>query len=290
MRWRVGYDKLKADIREFDALAIRIGFTYPRNSPLQGQMEMVKAFLADMDASSEEAIKKWMQAEFLSWYRAIIAVDMLCGSTTALASLPSGVLKKQLELSTMTDISQDFEQSQSKEYLYELYMAALFHRCGFQVDFAEPDLRISGGGLSQTLGVACKYVSSERKINDNISKGYEQIDRQGLPGFVAVGMDNVICSGMDRFIDFPPEPAEIVNSLGGELGKWIERIAKGRQGVQGRRPLDGAIFTLRMVGLWKKSLTPAGHLSFQLEQGNPIAVDFRCIYDAYGRSHVTDIA
>ncbi len=285
----MGYEKLKAEIRDFDQLAKQLGFTYPRNAPLQKQMEMVKQFLADMDASQEEALKKWMKVDFLGWYRAMIAVDMLCGSAIALKPLPQEVLKMQLELSTMTDISQDFEQSQSKEYLYELYMGALFHRCGMYVEFAEPDLRISRGGLSQVIGVACKYVSSETKINDNISKGYEQIQNQGLPGFVAIGMDNIVCSGLNRFVEFPPEPAQIVDALGNKLGQWVERIINGRRGVTGRRPLDGAVFTLRMVGIWKKALTVAGHLTFQLEQGNPIEGDLRCIHDAYGRTHVTDI-
>ena len=250
----MGYGKLAADISAFDELAGQIGFVYPRNAPVAAQMAMVKEFLSDIEKSPDNAATKWLAKDFLPWYRAIIAVDMLCESAIVLQDLPPEFLKKQLELSTMTDLSQDFDQSQSKEYLYELYVGAILRRSGFTIEFAEPDLKISGHGLSQTLGVACKYLSSEDKINRNISKGYEQIEGQGLRGFVAIGMDNIVCAGLKRFIQFPEKPEHIMATMAGTLGEWVRHLIKARAGVQGRKPLDGAMFTLRMVGIWGSPL------------------------------------
>jgi hypothetical protein len=283
------YEELARKIDAFKTLARTIGFAWPRNAPVANQMQLVEEFLADVNASPDQALTKWMAKDFLQWYRAIIAAEMLCDSAVALKDFPADMLKKQLELSSMTDLSQDFEQSQSKEYLYELQIGATLHRSGFQVQFAEPDLRISGNELSQELGVACKYVSSEKKLNSNISKGYEQIVGQGLKGIVAVGMDNVAAAGMNRFIQFPDDPNRIRAGMANELGKWMEKTIKTRAGTAGRAPLDGAMFTLRMVGIAgnPKGLLPATHVSFQVTKANPIRKDIERIASEFARAHGT---
>jgi hypothetical protein len=285
------YEQLTKMIAEFESLATRIGFAWPRKAPVAAQMQMVKEFLADVAASPEEAMDKWMAKDFLQWYRAIIAVEMLCDSALALQGFAPDLLKKQLELSSSTDLSQDFERSQSKEYLYELQIAAILHRSGFTVVFAEPDLRVSGNGLSAERGVACKYVSSEKKLNDNISKGYEQIAGQSLQGIVAIGMDNVAAAGMNKFIQFPEDPRLIRAGMANELGKWIEKTAKQRAGTVGRAPLDGAMFTLRMVGIAgnPKGLLPAMHVSFQFGATNPIRNDIERIASAFARAHAAPL-
>lgn len=287
----MGYKKLENAIASFEALASTIGFAYPRKAPVADQIKLVKEFLADLQQSQQEAVAKWLAMDFLTWYRAVIAVDMLCDAALTFKDRDAAWLRKQLELATMTDLSQDFEQSQSKEYLYEMQVGAWLHQSGFQVDFAEPDLLASGNGLSQTLGIACKYVSSEDKLNKNISKGYEQIAGQHLNGFVAIGMDNIICDELKKFVQFPDDPAEIRRVMGDSLQKWIEKTVKSRAGTPGRKPLDGAVFSLQMMGIWGKpaGLVTATHWAFQFQQGNPVEPDLRRIANELIRAHVSDI-
>lgn len=287
----MGYKKLESAISSFDALAGKVGFTYPRKSPVEMQVSLVKEFLADHRASPDDAVKKWMAKDFLAWYRAVIAVEMLCDAALTFEARDAGWLRKQLELATMKDLSQDFEQSQSKEYLYEMQVAAWLQQSGFEIEFSEPDLKVSGNGLSQTLGVACKYVSSEDKLNTRISKGYEQILGQKLKGFVAVGIDNIVCADLKRFVQFPDDARTIRKVMGDKLTEWVTKVEKSRAGTDGRKPLDGAMFSLRMVGIWGKpaGLLPASHLAFQLQEGNPITRDLRRIAEEFSRTHVTDI-
>jgi hypothetical protein len=285
----MAYDALRAKIAQFDELATSVGFGWPRNAPVEQQMAMMKEFLSDVQVFEEAAMIKWMQRDFLDWYRAMIAVEMLCEASIELSDFPSQLLKKQLELATLSDLSQDFEQSQAKEYLYELQIAGTLHRSGFTVVFAEPDLRVSGNGLSRQLGIACKYVSSEKKLNGRISKGYEQIADQGISGIVAVGMDNIIAENLNRFIQFPDDPARIRAGMAKELGHWIQQTIRSRAGVAERAPLDGAMFTLRMVGIWgaPKRLVAAMHVSFQFDESNPIRNDIERLAVEFLRSHHT---
>lgn len=288
---RMGYQKLESAIASFEALATTIGFTYPRRAPVADQIELVKEFLADLQQAQQQAVAKWLAKDLLTWYRAVIAVDMLCDAALTFKDRDPAWLRKQLELATMTDLSQDFEQSQSKEYLYEMQVGAWLHQAGFQVDFAEPDLRVSGNGLSRVLGIACKYVSSEDKLNKNISKGYDQIAGQRLSGFVAIGMDNIICAEIEKFIQLPDDPAEIRRVMGDSLQQWVEKTERSRAGTAGRKPLDGAVFSLRMMGIWGKpaGLVTATHWAFQLQEGNPIEPDLRRIGGELIRAHVSDV-
>jgi hypothetical protein len=287
----MAYDELQSKIAQFDALVLSLGFVWPRIAPVQHQMAMVKEYLLDVQTSGEAAVAKWMQKDFLTWYRAMIAVEMLCDAVLELRNFPAAALKKQIELATSSDLSQDFEQSQAKEYLYELQIAGMLHRSGFTVSFAEPDLRVSGNGLSREIGVACKYASSEKKVNNNISKGYEQIAGQGMPGIVAVGLDNIIATELNRFIEFPDEPAEIRQVLAAQLRTWIEKIEKSRAGMPERVPLDGAMFTLRMVGVCSqpKRLVAATHVSYQYVESNPILADIDRLCSEFLRTHQSSL-
>ena len=172
----------------------------------------------------------------------------------------------------MEDIRQDFEPSQSKRYLYELQVGAWFQKAGFLITFEEPDLRISNNGLTDQIGLACKYPSSEKKLEKRISEGYEQIDRHGIPGLVVVGMDILCCRGMKKFVEFPDRKEVILESLANELGQWVTKTIKRRAGLKGHRPLDGALFTLSMAGIVGKpaGLTIASQMTFQSGEDNPL--------------------
>ncbi len=170
-----GYGGMKAKIDGFNGALATIGVTMPAGSPLERYFRIVAEFLADHDASPDEAAKKWVQRDFHEWYLSMLAVDTVCEAVVKLATHPATDLVHLLKLVLSNDISQDYHPSQSKDFLYEMQVALWFQDAGFTVELAEPDLRVSGNGLSTTLGVACKNPSSKNKINRRISDGYEQI-------------------------------------------------------------------------------------------------------------------
>ena len=274
----MGYEKIISGIGDFERLCGNLSIEIPRRSPFRRNVDLVKEFLADMEANSEEAAQKWRQRPIDEWYWAMLSVEKLCSAVSEVQNHPDD-LKRLIPLAVMEDIKQDFEPSQSKTYLYELQIGAWFQRAGFAVAFDEPDVRISENGLSQQVGLACKYPSSEDKLDKRISEGYDQIKRQGIPGLVAVGMDILCCRGMKKFVQFPDSKAVILESMGNELSEWVTKTIKRRAGVKGRRPLNGAIFTLSMAGIYGKppGLTVASHMTFQSNEDNPLNTDIAVI-------------
>lgn len=281
----VGYAGMTTKVEAFNQALATLGKPMPVGSPLQKYFDVVAEFVADHAASPEAASSKWMQRDFHQWYLSMLAVDSLCDSVVKLSQQPSAEFLRILDLVLSNDISQDYKPSQSKDFLYELQVASWFKDAGFAIDIAEPDLRISGNGLSTELGIACKYPSSEKKLNDRISEGYEQITRQGLSGFVAVGMDLLVMKEMERFIQFPESEEAILGGVSGELEQWVNKTIKRRAGVPGRAPLDGALFSLRMGGV---ATNPARlqwvtQFTFQCTDGNPIRSDIGTILEAFGQ-------
>jgi hypothetical protein len=271
----MGYGQVEARIAAFKKWAGEAGFQFPNKSPFPAQLALVEEFLADMARSPGDAVTKWLQREFLEWYRAMIAVDTLCEVAEELQNHPVDLLKDKLRLATMEDISQDFERRQSKEYLYELQVATWMQQAGFAVNFREPDLGVSGGGLAQPVSIACKYPSSQKKLNDRISEGYRQIAGQSGQGIVAVGMDLLVCEGMRNFIHFPDDDEVVVSSLARDLSDRVDQVARSRAGTPGRTPPRGAMFTLKMVGFQGKPahLKPAHYAHFFLGKDNPSEPD-----------------
>jgi hypothetical protein len=279
----MGYEKILSGIDGLKRLCSSLSIGIPQRSPFRRNVALVKEFIADLQANAEEAVKKWAQHPFEEWYWAMLSVEKLCSAVSELQNHP-GDLKRLIPLAIMEDIKQDFEPSQSKTYLYELEIGARFQEAGFAVTFEEPDVRISSNGLSQQIGLACKYPSSEKKLDQRISEGYDQIDRQGIPGLVAVGMDILCCRGMKRFVQFPDSEAVILGTMADELSQWAAKTTKRRAGVKGRRPLNGAVFTLSMTGIFGEPprLTPARQMILQIDEDNPLSADVAVIAQAIG--------
>jgi hypothetical protein len=128
-------------------------------------------------------------------------------------------LKSRLKQVLGGALTQDFVPDAAKDYFYELEMAAHWKDCGFTVELAEPDVVVSGNGLSAPLGVACKYPSGLASLHDHISKGYGQITKHGYEGLVAIGLDQLVCKGMSNYMDFrqtDKHPLDIMERLTSE--------------------------------------------------------------------------
>jgi hypothetical protein len=149
-------------------------------------------------------------------------------------------------------LSQDFQSSQAKDKLYELELAASLKKSGFDVELDEPDIIVSGGGLSTAIGIACKYPFSKDRLHPLISKGYRQLTKKKLPGAVAIGLELLIGqeAGWHGVLDFrrPSIPAEQL--FEGWLNRYLNLIQTDRKrDYPAERPLDGLILTISVVGM-----------------------------------------
>jgi len=148
-------------------------------------------------------------------------------------------------------LTQDLVPVEAKDIFYELEMAALWRACGFTVDLDEPDVVVSGNGLSDRLGVACKYPSSWGQIHEHLSKEYKQITRNGYEGLVAIGLDQLVFNGMTNYMDFrqnPKHPLEVLQRATSEI--MTNLVATRERDYPSEKPVDGAMVSLSAVGLY----------------------------------------
>ncbi len=75
----------------------------------------------------------------------------------------------------------------ARDIQFELYIAALTRRAGFQVHLGEPDVLCFDEELGD-LALAAKRIQSKRKIRKRIKEANKQLRDSGIPGFVAVDL------------------------------------------------------------------------------------------------------
>ncbi|KKK72251.1 hypothetical protein LCGC14_2905750, partial [marine sediment metagenome] len=199
----MGYEKIERQLAQFDALVARLNLTIG-DSPLAQSIQQVRDFLADREAMAQEDwLAKW-DPHFKDFYDSQIAVGRLCDSVTRLQGQADGTLRQYLKKILSGSLTQDFDPQEARDFFYELWIAGILAEAGFSVTLEEPDITVQGNGLSQKLGIACKYPSSEKQIHTHINKALSQLQRHGLQGFVAIGLDQIILRELfgSTFVDF----------------------------------------------------------------------------------------
>ncbi|MCH7910190.1 MAG: hypothetical protein IIB38_11295 [Candidatus Hydrogenedentes bacterium] len=79
----------------------------------------------------------------------------------------------------------DREESPGRNAQFELFVAAICQAAGlFPVEYSEPDIRCTLEGMR--VGIAAKRIKSDKQIEKRIRKASEQIQKSGLPGFIAL--------------------------------------------------------------------------------------------------------
>ncbi|WP_428003679.1 hypothetical protein [Acidovorax sp.] len=83
--------------------------------------------------------------------------------------------------------------SQGKDALWELELLGKLKRNGAQASILEPDIVVELG--SERYAIACKKIYSERGVEAQVRKGVNQIKAAGLPGIVALNLDEMVPAG-----------------------------------------------------------------------------------------------
>lgn len=278
----MGYDVLERNLAAFDGIIAKLGVKLA-DSPIKNDFDTTREFLHDRRTMEESAwMAKW-NPRFKEFYHAQIVAHRLTEAVVILKD--QNKLKSRLKQVLGGTLTQDFEPDAAKDYFYELEMAALWKECGFVVELAEPDVVVSGNGLSAPLGVACKYPSGLGSLHEHISKGYKQITKHGYEGLVAIGLDQFVFKGMSNFMDFRQNdkpPLEIMERATTEA--MTNLVALRDRDYPAEKPIDGAMITMSAIGIYGNpaGLTSVRHVTLQCADDNPRFDDFGALYTGMG--------
>jgi hypothetical protein len=203
----MGYETVERNLAAFDKVIAKLGVKLADDSPIKKDFDTTQEFLNDRKSLDEAALMEKWNPRFNEFYHAQIVIKRLTDAVVTLKD--QNRLRSRLKQVLGGSLTQDFVPDASKDYFYELEMAALWKDRGFTVELAEPDVVVSGNGLSAPVGLACKYPSSWDQIHSHVSKGYMQITRHEYEGLVCIGLDQLVFNGMSNW----PAVEKLIHAL-----------------------------------------------------------------------------
>jgi hypothetical protein len=275
----VGYQQLRESLAAFDALLADLSLPVSAASPVAFHLSTTREFLSDeLSLSADELTAKW-DPRFKSFYEGQIVTKRLVDAALAVRGQPS--LRSRLKSVLGEDLSLASDPNYAKDIFYELELAADFKNAGFAVELREPDVAISGCGLSDQYGVACKYPSSQKQIHAHLSKGYRQLTNQKLAGFVAIGFDQLVFGDFAAYTDFRQSTRHPLEVMQSAMDSAMANLVKDRADkYPSEPPVDGALCTLRASGIYGEParLTTVTAISMQCDSANPMVPDIAMIH------------
>ena len=122
-------------------------------------------------------------------YRAMIETHELCLIAEELGSgaeVPGWKEKTQIALGGKP-VAGTQQHDHARDIQFELYLAAVARRSGFEVRLDEPDVICLDEGWGR-IALAAKRIQSEGKIERHLRKASSQLEASGIPGLVAVDL------------------------------------------------------------------------------------------------------
>lgn len=275
----MGYQQLEQQLSEFDALLATLKLTIFDASPVSSYLATTREFLADHKKLGDDAIAKKWDPRFKEFYDGQIVTKRL--TAAALSLQGQAPLRGRLNTVLGGDLGPNFEPDHAKDIFYELELAADFANAGFTITLREPDIAISGCGLTAQYGIACKYPSSAKQIHSHLSKGYSQLTKQNLSGFVAIGFDLLVFKDFANFTDFRQSVRHPLDVMQSAVDSAMTNLIEDRaEKYPSEDPIDGALFTLRASGIYgdPAQLTTVTAITMQCDSDNPMFSDIGLIH------------
>jgi hypothetical protein len=125
----------------------------------------------------------------------------------------------------------DDRDRRSECFQFELFVGSIFWMAGVKPEFREPDLVVEL--LGERVGVAVKYLFSNKRARKMGIRAVEQIRRCKMRGMLACGLSAfvpvVVKGKRDEDAGEPLDFSEVVPSV-----QEIDRAVEGEQGIIGR--------------------------------------------------------
>jgi hypothetical protein len=136
--------------------------------------------------------------------------------------------------------------------------------------------------LSRPLGIACKYPESRQRLEDNLTRGYEQLETHCPYGVVCLGLDFLIAKdeGLQGWIDFRRGCRSALEIQFHRLVDEIRELEAERdRDYVGRHKLDGLMMTVSIAGLngERPGLERFESIAVGCLDGNPMYADLGVI-------------
>lgn len=283
------YGKTESNLAIISKLIADLKIKLDPNAEIVKQKEIVREFLADKSALSiDELDAKWKE-RIVDFYRAQLTVGKLGNAITELVKCQKEPLGKYLKVILGGSLSQGGPAGgQPRDWFYELWLGSVLSEAGFTVHFQEPDLVVEGNGLSQKIGIACKYPSSEKGIHDHLSKGLSQLKKHGIPGFIALGVDQIVVEkgNLKKFVDFNEGGKHPIDVLQPYADKELITLVGERPTKHpGEDPVDELLVTLSLLGHYGKPATLIAPTVLAIHCSNKSLIfkDIGIVAKAFGR-------
>ncbi len=270
----------------FDQVVGQLSIRIPEEAPINRALATTREFLDDdLRMSDDEITAKW-SLRYDEFRDARFAVERFVGVVLDLHDLPR--FKSNVGKVIAGSIVQDFTATTEKDILakdtmYELEMAADLRNAGFTVKLAEPDVVVEGNGLSQPLGLACKYPSSRKGLHGHLSKGYNQLKGQNLDGVVAIGLDLIVAAekGLKPGLDFRIGRESPMEVLQPHLAEEVDVLEKERPDYIDEPQLKGLLLTLSLGGIYGSPprYVILNAITARCAEGEPLGADLAVIQE-----------
>ncbi|GAA4440310.1 hypothetical protein [Bremerella cremea] len=247
----MGYKKLSQQLNILERYVTDQKIKLADDAPTVVQLNVVREFLKDQSSLKEEQLLIKWNPRFREFYEAQIAIGRLSGVIAELVEKQRAQLAKYLKIILGGGISQGGHPEQARDYFYELWLASVLSEANFTVSLEEPDIVVEGNGLTKKIGIACKYPSSEKQIHAHLSKGYSQLEKHNLPGFVALGIDQIVIeqANLKRYVDFNQGAGNPVDVLSAHASSEVKRIVEERPTTfPSEVPADEVVVTITLGG------------------------------------------
>lgn len=122
-------------------------------------------------------------------------IDMYVVYTSFKHLRDAGLIERLSKAVTGADVPEVDEVGQSRDFVFELLVAARFHQAGYTIDFGQKtDVVARRDGI--TVRVECKRITSEKKLRERVNKAASQLaEAPAIKGEKVIGLIYVDVSG-----------------------------------------------------------------------------------------------
>jgi len=285
----MGWEKSKANLAIVDKQIADLKIKLKQDADIVQLLNLSRDFLVEEATLSLDDLGAKWKDRFLDFYKAQLTVGVLSEAISELATKQKEPLGKYLNIILGGNLTQGGPAGgQPRDFFYELWLASVLSEAGFIIHFQEPDVVIEGNGLSQKIAIACKYPSSDKGIHEHLSKALSQLKKHGIPGFIALGIDQIVVekANLKKYVDFNQGEKNPVDVLQGYTDNEVMTLVDERpQKYPSEDPVDEIVVTLSLVGHYGKpaKLISPTVLALHCSDNSPIKNDIWVIVQALSK-------
>jgi hypothetical protein len=212
-------------------------------------------------------------------------IDEITEIVESFSTPPTDAESKKLRLvATGAEHPDDEVQSAARDGQYELFLRSVFIRSPVEVTAGEPDLMVKW--RSREIPVEAKRPKSIDRLDDNLRKAVEQLDRHEEHGIVAISFDQALRPAHHHLsVSRREQMTAMPNDL---LEAVVTQRAHAMANRVRHRNVAALLFTLRIpsqvASTGQLSLATGFHLEALVPESHPGYTAFEMLEDVITRA------